>query len=648
MKSNSNPINNNVSYRPDIDGIRAIAVLAVVLFHAFPGYVRGGFLGVDVFFVISGYLISTIIFDALAKRKFTFIDFYSRRIRRIFPALFIVLLASMFFGWLALLPDEYESLGKHVAAGVAFISNLVLLQEVGYFDTASSLKPLLHLWSLGIEEQFYIIWPFVLYLFWKKPTGLFWLICSILLFSFLSSSAFFQKDPAFAFYLPFTRFWELMLGSLLAYLIIFQETGTFFHRRFVATNQSLSRKSVEILSGIGFLMMTVPLFIGGSNKSFSAFLILIPTLGTLILIAVGKDSYLSRRLLSNSSLVFIGLISFPLYMWHWPLLSFAYIIEAGLPDREIRISLVLLSFVLAWVTYIFIEKPIRKKRGFSGIPLTRGLCVVTLLLGISGYVTFHFKGFNQRIAVNDFQTTSLIGEKVLSKKTNLLGTITVFGDSHAGQISKGLSMNGVNNLQSYVRGTCLPIKHVYTYRRPTQFQTEDTGCQPWIDNTLNDLIASKNIDVVILSTFYNQYLDGRIPISSPGLENHSAQEIFSLRLYETVKALSESGKKVVLTLDVPEFMEACLPPRPYLFKDQSNCEISRDEEKKQLNVYASEIKKLVKEFSGVTLYDPRNLLCDKEKCFAKKGGAYLYRFDGNHLTENGVRLLGADLIKSLN
>lgn len=159
-------------YRPDIDGLRAIAILSVVGFHAFPVWVKGGFVGVDIFFVISGFLISTIIFDNLERNTFSFIEFYSRRIKRIFPALLVVLIACFAFGWFTLFAEEYKQLGKHIAAGVGFVSNFVLWNESGYFDKAVETKPLLHLWSLGIEEQFYIAWPLLLWVVWKRNLNL--------------------------------------------------------------------------------------------------------------------------------------------------------------------------------------------------------------------------------------------------------------------------------------------------------------------------------------------------------------------------------------------------------------------------------------------------------------------------------------------
>jgi len=210
-------------YRPDIDGLRAIAVLAVVAFHAFPSWFKGGFIGVDVFFVISGYLISTVIFENLDKETFSFSEFYARRIKRIFPALIIVLIACLVFGWFALLADEYNQLGKHVAAGAGFISNIVFWNESGYFDNVSDTKPLLHLWSLGIEEQFYIVWPFLLWFAWKRNFNILTITVLVCIASFVLNIKGIKQDVVATFYSPETRFWELLSGSLLAWVTLYKK-----------------------------------------------------------------------------------------------------------------------------------------------------------------------------------------------------------------------------------------------------------------------------------------------------------------------------------------------------------------------------------------------------------------------------------------
>jgi len=205
-------------YRADIDGLRALAILLVIIYHAFPNVLSGGFIGVDVFFVISGYLISTIIYKHLEKGDFSFSNFYLRRIKRIFPALLAVLITCFAIGWFTLLADEYKQLGKHIAGGAGFMSNLILWNESGYFDAASHTKPLLHLWSLGVEEQFYFIWPVIIWAAWKFQLNLMAVAISIALISFGINiyQIHYLDNLATTFYLPHARFWELMVGAILA------------------------------------------------------------------------------------------------------------------------------------------------------------------------------------------------------------------------------------------------------------------------------------------------------------------------------------------------------------------------------------------------------------------------------------------------
>jgi peptidoglycan/LPS O-acetylase OafA/YrhL len=199
-----------------------IAVLAVVAFHAYPKSIKGGFICVDIFFVISGYLISTIIFESLDRDTFSFSDFYARRVKRIFPALLLVLTTCLLFGWFLLLADEFNQLGKHITAGASFISNLVFWNEAGYFDNAADTKPLLHLWSLGIEEQFYVVWPLVLWLAWKKKFNPIIIIILLVIASFVFNIYLIKSDEIAAFYSPLTRFWELLSGSLLAWMALYK------------------------------------------------------------------------------------------------------------------------------------------------------------------------------------------------------------------------------------------------------------------------------------------------------------------------------------------------------------------------------------------------------------------------------------------
>src|SRR5580698_8795201 len=236
-------------YRADIDGLRAVAVLSVVGFHAFPKLIHGGFIGVDIFFVVSGFLISTILFGSLETGSFSFVEFYSRRIRRIFPGLIVVLIAALTAGWFLLLADEYKQFGSHLARGAGFISNLILWKESGYFDNAAETKPLLHLWSLGIEEQFYIIWPFLLWAAWKSKFNLLAITVAIAVISFAVNMSKAYSDSVAAFYSPQTRFWELLIGAGLAYAALYRKEW------FADSNT----RSANIQSALGAILIALSL-----------------------------------------------------------------------------------------------------------------------------------------------------------------------------------------------------------------------------------------------------------------------------------------------------------------------------------------------------------------------------------------------------
>lgn len=375
-------------YRPDIDGMRAIAVLSVVAFHAFPSLIQGGFVGVDVFFVISGFLISSIIFGSLEKNSFSFVDFYSRRVNRIFPALLLMLAATWGFGWFSLLADEYTQLGKHIAGGSAFVSNFVLLGEAGYFDNSGETKLLLHLWSLGIEEQFYMIWPLMVWAAFKARFNALLLIIVVGGTSFVLNVTGVQTDPVATFYSPQTRFWELLVGSFLAYV-------TMYKSQLLPKWRGVSGpviRNMQALCGLACLVAAFSLTT--KNNQFPGWWALLPTVGAALLIAAGPFAWFNRIVLSNRILVWLGLISFPLYLWHWPLLSFTHIIEGSTASPAIRIAAVTASVFLAWLTYRFVERPLRLNA--PGNTKTIVMAGLMLLTGLIGYATYKNDGFQFR------------------------------------------------------------------------------------------------------------------------------------------------------------------------------------------------------------------------------------------------------------
>jgi hypothetical protein len=448
-------------YRPDIDGLRAVAVLSVLLFHAFPDALKGGFVGVDVFFVISGYLIGTIILGGLRDGTFTFREFYVRRIRRIFPALELVLLATLAAGAFLLPNARFAELGKYTLAGAGFIANLALWQDSGYFDSDAEGKPLLHLWSLGIEEQFYIIWPVILFSFWRlrrnvpllsRSRQLAALMLVLFLVSLTLNLAWVRNAPSTAFYLPWSRAWELFAGSLLAYLHLVRPITGENHRHW--------------LSWTGGFLLLAGLLTTHKGHLFPGWRALLPVLGTVLLIAAGPQAPLNRRLLGHPLALWFGLISYPLYLWHWPLLSIARVVEFDNPNANLRLALLLASIALAYATYRWLELPIRQRRSPLGRSpaLLGGMTFIAAL----GLVIWQAQGLPERHVRNEAQLALLDHYERLHKhglrdayraecdfydwktgkarsaiatsctQAGLRGTVFLWGDSHAQAISLGL------------------------------------------------------------------------------------------------------------------------------------------------------------------------------------------------------------------
>ena len=364
-------------YRADIDGLRAVSILLVVAYHAQPWLVRGGFIGVDIFFVISGFLITRIILSEAKAGTFSSLAFYARRVRRIFPALIVVLATTYLIGWIILLPDGFALLGKSTAAGVAFVSNLFQLNQTGYFAPDAAENPLLHLWSLGIEEQFYIFWPLLLVLLLGSKYRRI-RIAAIAAASFGLSLLIFLGLKEWSFYSPLPRAWELLAGGLLASS---QVEGAARHSSPLRENL-LSAAGLAAIIGAAAALNKESLFPGAWA--------LLPVLGA-VLIIIAPNSTVNRVLLSSRAMVAIGLISYPLYLWHWPLLSYLGIIRNGVPNAIEIWAVVIVAFILAWLTYRFVEIPLRRQP-----KAVAGLSFALLAVGLAGIATATNSGFPLR------------------------------------------------------------------------------------------------------------------------------------------------------------------------------------------------------------------------------------------------------------
>ena len=363
------------THRSDIEDLRGVAVLAVTTVHAWPELLRRGFAGVDVFFVLSGYLISTLIFRALQAGQFSLQDFCTRRVRRLFPALRTVLLACLVFSAFFTFPSQARQVGQHVAAGAVFASNLVLWLEAGYFDAASETKPLLHLWSLGFEELFYILWPLAALLVFRWRQQALKIVGGLLLSFALNVVWGVAKAKGTCFLLP-TRAWELLIGAALAQTVVFGARAG----RWLRLAQRLQQQR-DALAWLGVLLIGAALALLDKGNHFPGWWALLPTLGTALLLAAGPQAWFNRRVLSHKLLVFYGAISYPLYLWHWPLLVFPLLPGLEL-DPAMRVLVLSASIALEALTLECIERPLRTSAWGPGT--ATALCAPMLSIGAAG------------------------------------------------------------------------------------------------------------------------------------------------------------------------------------------------------------------------------------------------------------------------
>jgi peptidoglycan/LPS O-acetylase OafA/YrhL len=635
----------SLPYRPDIDGLRALAVTAVVLYHFFPTLLPGGFIGVDVFFVISGYLISSIILSQLQTGKFRFAVFYSHRAWRLFPALILTLSVTLVYGLFRLQIDELVQLLKHALGSALFVSNFIFLKESGYFDSAAEAKPLLHMWSLSIEEQFYLLWPLILFFIYKKKRFL--PLCLFLLFvgSFWLCVRQMKIDPITAFYLPYTRFWELLAGAALA---MRQQLN---HRL-----ESESRFS-NLQSILGITLLSSGFWGISQNTIFPGWWALLPVVGSTLLISAGQHATINRIILSRPIVVGIGLISYPLYLWHVPLLAYLNIETSHSHSSLIRVSLLFASVVLAVLTYRFVERPMRKfhtKNLATGALLSCMLIVTVfaggLLLKYQGndaatnisadkaisetqndfylfyadaphgrWRTFFERKFRhdcsffmleQFYAGNPTQTPKTsIADSCFTRDPKVAHSVLIWGDSHAQMLNSGLIDNLPTTWQvlQVASSGCVPSLS-FSQESKTQYCAQSN----WF--ALHTALRIKP-DVVILAQH----------------DFHLASELNSLAR----RLISAGIKKVLIIGPAPRWKDDL----PKLVIRQLWAE-QPERTMKGVDIdfirQNDNLKRLIKQTDQIQYVDMMNLFCDSKGCLTRLGSQLdhnLTTWDRGHLTE---------------
>ncbi|WP_407279630.1 acyltransferase family protein [Aromatoleum evansii] len=667
--------NPHLAYRPDIDGLRALAVLSVVIFHAFPEALPGGFVGVDIFFVISGYLISSIIIKALGRGEFSFADFYARRVRRIFPALLVVVSACLAVGWGALFPDEYAQLAKHSVGGLGFVANFMFWQEAGYFDTEAELKPLLHLWSLGIEEQFYIVWPALALVVWRMRHRLGGIVVILAAISLVASIALSAQWPVASYFLPWTRVWELLFGAALAWRL--QRYGMLFPVSAVW--------APSIASVAGLLLIALGLVAIDKERVFPGAWALLPVCGAVLLIAAGPRAAVNRILLSARPAVWVGLISFPLYLWHWPLLSFIRILHPEGATPPVLLAALAAAFALSWATFRVVELPVRRHGGRRTVA---GLVSAGALLAIVGWSINQRDGLEIRLKDAQAQQASaalrweeswlgsgdcrhllpanFTGDCLIGDASRAPDAV-IIGDSHANHffwgISEALARSGGNLLQINEDG-CLLLLGMDTREKTGASR----GCAPVAEIAFAYAVNAPEVKTIFLAGRWVLGITARQLKDKPGVFSRAHRKpvllaapddpsigrgnVVATALDETLRQLTATGKRVVFLDSVPELpfnARECVHWTPNRFVSRiprPQCEVSRKMIDARNGEYRPYLRPVLEKYPEVIVFDPQTVMCDDRACLGWRDGELMYR-DDDHLSMAGSRWLGAHIVRAL-
>ncbi len=641
-----------LGYRPDIDGLRAVSIIAVVLFHSFPQLAPRGYLGVDVFFVISGYLISLIVFQGIGKEGF-FADFYAHRVRRLFPALITVLLAVIAVGWMVLLADEFKALSRHVVKAGQFILNIQLYKEDGYFEPANELKPIMHMWSLSVEEQFYLLFPLAIMVGSRmklKPI----VVIGVLFCASVAANVF-DKSTQRIFFSLHTRIWELSAGAAIAYYILYCDRGV----------RSGSQANVFSIAGIVMLISVIVLDMWPGDGTGMPTLIAVS--GAVLVILGGTNAVMNCNILSRQPLVFLGKISYPLYLFHWPVLSYMLIIQGEPPSPEMRAAGVCVSLMLAFLTYRYIEAPLRRRRDIWDIAFMAGLMIV--IMAASAYISHrdglpsrkiheehgallpdsNHKQFFTYIAANFAEcsdpeireaTESYLGVKRCAQTSKDKDPgVVIIGDSHGEHLFIGLAQALETTGVGYYSFRCLPFYGVSGHPQ----------CEP-MNRLLHRVRESSEVKVVVLAASW----PGKIRLEA-GLHLATEMELKGTNLLRagldaTVKKLVGAGKKVIVIGGSPSFPflpVKCIAPRPYSIGREPVCTIDQGQYLAQHQQSWFVIEQVIANYRHAAFYSQAAQFCDGVECSMRRGEKLMFR-DNDHLSLDGSNIVGASIASRIN
>lgn len=627
--------------RRDIDGLRALAVIPVVLFHFGFSTFSGGFVGVDVFFVISGFLITSILFREISAQRFSFVDFWARRARRILPALSVVLLVTLALGWLLLTAKDFSELGRTVRYQSLFISNILFMREDGYFQPASDLKPLLHTWSLAVEEQYYIFFPLLMVVLMRHVRHWRWMLFAVLLISFGLNIAYIDRKPDFTFFSLPTRAWELLCGAMLAVL--------------PARKHAVRPWLAQSVGAAGLAAVLLAVFTFDRGTVFPGWAALLPVLGATALIwSGGQGSTWAGQLLSARVFVWIGLLSYSFYLWHWPVFVYANAISIDGVQRWEAVGWILLALSLAWLSWRFVELPFREKRLLAGRKhvLVGGLMAMAVL-AVTGSVVRSQEGFPQRLTgkaleyaqarewrAGQMKCMLVTKDKKLDKACLLGGnqevpaTRLVWGDSHAAALMPAIESGARREgrpVWLYSMSACPPILSDDPRQR----------CKDFNEQTMEQVRRLQIKDVVLASN-WSLYVygreDGDKKVLLNARDNTAQSEARMASAIEArVAAIRATGAQVWLFKEVPLQRKGAISRLTSLARIGRSAEgLGRplDEHLARQHFLSGLFDSMSAADPGVHVIDPTPLMCADEVCSIEVNGHSKYK-DEDHLSDTG-------------
>lgn len=636
------------NYRRDIDGLRAVAILLVVLYHSGVTFLSGGFIGVDVFFVISGFLIGGIIYTELNNKTFSYSRFYTRRIKRIAPALLVMLVFCSAFAFFYLSPLELKDFNLFAGSTILSVPNIMLWHKTNYFSPNAELNPLLMTWSLGVEEQFYIFLPIVLSIIIKFNKKVVASVSIISLISFISCVILTKTAPLFSFFMLPTRAWELGVGVILS---IMHKEGRF-------NSLSLNKKEFLFIIGLGLILFSGVNF--DKNTNFPGYAAVLPVLGSS-LILIG-NARISSVLLGNRVMVFIGLVSYSWYLWHWPLLSFSRLaIDNKLPvSNGLIISAI--ALLIAYVSYLFVETPFRKGFKFTNKKIIVGYSIISLLMMFPIGMGYLLQGIPQRVSpvvaqaeidkLEQVADRCLVGygsttysKDISCVPNSLQDGVALVGDSHAAALKGGVEQYAKkSNMVVYqlTKASCPML--LGSTRMMNSYPSHATECESYNKKVLGLITDNEKIKTVVISAFWGSGIDDSDSGYAVNNSNQNGLSALSLGLGNAIQKMTDAGKKVILVQDVP-FLQfnvvRAIDNQQIPLRKVINTLIQPTqmdiESTKDYSFPPEKVNALLTSIANdhkIEIFDPAQNLCSPAGCKFKSNNRPFY-YDNQHLTHLG-------------